>query len=216
MAASSGGSIGPPKKFFKYTYKDSGPYLVIVETSKEDEEVTQNLGNLLHPMCLERWLKEFGIIGVNKVSRKGKNRVGIEFSSWNAANELFSSKLLKERNPEAYIPPSLVSCKGVARGVYKNIEMEEIVSERRTGPKIIEARRLQRKIIVDGTAKYIDTESVIITLEGKIIPRSIKIEYCEVRVDVYVSPVIMCFNCMRYGHSKTQCRSKQRCSKCAE
>lgn len=94
--------------------------------------------------------------------------------------------------------------------------MEKIVSERRTGPKIIEARRLQRKIIVDGTAKYIDTQSVIITFEGKIIPSSIKIKYCEVRVDIYVSPVIMCFNCMRYGHSNTQCRSKQRCSKCAE
>lgn len=54
------------------------------------------------------------------------------------------------------------------------------------------------------------------TFEGKTIPRYVSIDLHEVRVDVYIPPVVQCFKCLRYGHSQKQCRGKLRCPNCSE
>lgn len=38
--------------------------------------------------------------------------------------------------------------------------------------------------------------------------------YSKLPVELYQLPVVLCYNCCRYGHTKTKCRSKPRCFKC--
>ena len=124
-------------KDLKYSYLATGPYLVIVESNDT------NVGNL-HPMAIGRILINNKIQGVEKTLRKGKNRIGIQFSSPKKANEFFDNKeLFQKNNWHAHIPLSLVSSKGVARGVYKKITEEEIVNNATSKYKILEARLMK-------------------------------------------------------------------------
>lgn len=159
-------------------------------------------------MGIGRKLREFRVSGVQKVDRKGRNRVGILFNSWMEANSFLNHRLLKERNLEAYLPSSLVTCKGVARNVLNDVTGEDIMSEIRPGPKILDVKRIKKRQSNDkGEVKYIETETVILIFEGKIIPKFVTIDYCDVPVHVYVNLVLLCFNCLRFGHSAKQCRS---------
>lgn len=44
--------------------------------------------------------------------------------------------------------------------------------------------------------------------------RYIKIRLINVEVEPYISPVIQCFKCLRFGHTKNLCKGQHRCSKC--
>lgn len=35
-------------------------------------------------------------------------------------------------------------------------------------------------------------------------------------VKSYIFPVVQCFKCLRYGHTKNQCSGKERCKRCGK
>ncbi|GBN62159.1 hypothetical protein AVEN_61393-1 [Araneus ventricosus] len=61
----------------------------------------------------------------------------------------------------------------------------------------------------------IPTKHVILTFNSTKLPTNIEVGYLNYKVKVYIPNPIRCFNCQRFGHSKTACRGKQTCSKCA-
>ncbi|CAG9860868.1 unnamed protein product [Phyllotreta striolata] len=149
--------------------------------------------------------------------RKGSNRIGIEFITSKYANEFLDNDKLKEESKwESYIPASLVTSRGIIRDIDLSTSMEEIKNFGKASTKILDARRLNRRIANQQTVEYVPSETVLITFEGKNIPNTVSINYYESRVKVYVGPVLQCFNCLRYGHSSKQCRSHIRCSRCGE
>lgn len=203
-----------PRLICKYSYKDTAPYLVIVQA----KDPNTNVGNL-HPMAIGRLLRIHNIVGAEKTVRKGKNRVGVYFSTPASANSFLEHRILESKGLEAYIPASLVTCKGIARGIELGTTNEDIInfSTNSLGVKILEAKRIQRRKISDqGETCFEDTQSVILTFAGKIIPKYIKIELFAATVHVYIPPVFICLNCLRYGHSSKQCRSQPRCPRCGE
>lgn len=48
------------------------------------------------------------------------------------------------------------------------------------------------------------------------LPEKVFSYHTSLPVETYKFPTIQCLNCCRYGHIKTQCRSKPRCYKCAQ
>lgn len=198
-----------------YCYLDLPPFIVIVESNGNEDESEKNLGNL-HPMALGRILKNNEITGIETITRKGKNRLGIEFNKFNLANEFINNNIIKSNKWKVTIPVSLVTVKGIVKGIDKNISMEEIIQETETQRTILSARRLNRKFKTDTGIDYIPSETVVITFKGKILPQYIKLHYCRRKIEVYISPVMQCKNCWRFGHLIKQCRSKIRCPKCSE
>ncbi|CAH1985388.1 unnamed protein product [Acanthoscelides obtectus] len=49
---------------------------------------------------------------------------------------------------------------------------------------------------------------------GKLLPQFVFINKVRCPVETYISPVMQCFQCLRYGHSASQCKSSRRCRKC--
>lgn len=60
------------------------------------------------------------------------------------------------------------------------------------------------------------TGSVILTFADPPLPKHVHIAYCSYPVGIYIPRPLQCFNCYRFGHTASRCRSKQRCSLCGE
>ncbi|CAG9822310.1 unnamed protein product [Phaedon cochleariae] len=58
------------------------------------------------------------------------------------------------------------------------------------------------------------TGTFIFTFEGKSFPKYISVYRNKLEVKTYIKPVILCFKCFRFNHSKNVCRGKERCEKC--
>ena len=56
---------------------------------------------------------------------------------------------------------------------------------------------------------------VVITFEGKKLPKEVRYDRVICPVEIYIPGVVQCTNCLRYGHTHQQCRGKVHCSICA-
>uniref|UniRef100_A0A6P7GLE8 Uncharacterized protein LOC114340238 isoform X1 n=2 Tax=Diabrotica virgifera virgifera TaxID=50390 RepID=A0A6P7GLE8_DIAVI len=73
-----------------------------------------------------------------------------------------------------------------------------------------------RKVIKDGVIEKIPRQMIIVTFAGNKIPQFIYINKVRCPVDTYVHPVMQCYNCLRYGHSASQCKGKKKCRNCGK
>lgn len=196
----------------KNTYKitDAGPYFIFVE---------QKEGKKLHPMTVgkilykgETQVKD-NILNITSV---GKSKIKILLNNAIIANKLLFLPSLNNNIFDSYIPDFNLYKYGVVRDIDTSITIEEIINETNSNIKIIEARRLTKRLKVDGQVEYRQLETCVLKFEGQILPNHIYLFGTRCEVSTYIPPVVQCFNCLRYGHMSKQCKSKQRCSRCQD
>lgn len=74
---------------------------------------------------------------------------------------------------------------------------------------------MNRKVLVEGTEKWIPRQLVIITFEGNALPNYVFINSVQFVVEPYIGRVVQCYKCLNYGHVSSQCRStKNLCQNC--
>ena len=73
-----------------------------------------------------------------------------------------------------------------------------------------------RRIFIRKGEERIQTNTYILTFNQLRIPKKVKIGYCLERVEQYVSALLKCFKCQKYGHHSEACRGRQTCAKCSE
>lgn len=192
-----------------YNEKDNGPFTVIVEKSKASE------GRGLHPVDLGKKMFALKINNINKISKKGFNRIGITFSSYVDANNLLYNEQLMRDGYKAYIPQRFLTNKGIVKNVGHSIVEEDFINEAQTNVRILEARRLNRRVMSpNGEVNYVPSMTFLITFEGRRKPNEIFLYAYPIKVENYVIPISQCKKCLRFGHSFGQCRSKIRCAGC--
>ncbi|KAL0892163.1 hypothetical protein ABMA27_015359 [Loxostege sticticalis] len=198
-----------------YQATDVSPF--VVHIVKEQTAPNQNL--TLHPVTVGYFLKKKFIKGVVEGSLKkvGRNRVTVSFSNFEDANSFLNNDTIKLNNYKTFIPTSNITRMGVIRGVPVDWSDDDILNNI-TVPvgcgKILKVRRLKKKSIVNGKPEFNPIETVVVTFDGQILPKRIFLCYNSLPVDLYIYPTIQCFQCCRYGHVKSQCRSLPRCYKC--
>lgn len=198
-----------------YTHFDASPFTIHVQRVQS----TENDGTTLHPITLGRILKQNKINNINNgsIKRIGRNRISISFSNYIDANHFLNNKLLPENKLKAFIPSFSITRVGIVRGIPADWSPEEIM-ENITTPigcgNIIKVRRINYKVIVEGSPVWKPTQSVVISFDGQVLPKKIFICFTALPVDLYIFPTIQCYNCCRFGHTKTQCRSQPRCYRC--
>lgn len=198
-----------------YLASDLSPYVIHIqkEQASPQENVTSNT------VSFGFFLKKNGINNVIQGSLKkiGRNRLSVAFSSHEDANSFLNNSILIHNKYKAFIPSSNVTRMGVVRGVPSDWSDDDVVSNI-TVPigcgNILKIRRLKRKNIVNGKSEFVPTETVVLTFDGQVLPKRVFMCYTSLPVDLYIYPTIQCFQCCRYGHIKSQCRSSPRCFKC--
>lgn len=206
----------PPEKIknlYKQHYKNSS-YLVIVEANEETEK---NIGKCSH-LKIAKEICELNLNNVYKINIKGKNKISVEFNNYISANKLTNDERLKNKGYNVYIPYNQVSCKGIIRNIDLELTEEKIQKLIQAPYKILEVRRLNRKIVKTNENKkeveYAPTGTVLLTFEGTILPRYVSIYSLEFPVNIYIPPATQCLSCLMFGHISKQCRGKAKCKKC--
>lgn len=210
-------SLSSPVGRRLYNNLDVAPYTVHVQRILS----TENDGATLHPITLGKILKQNKINNINNggIKRLGRNRISISFSNYVDANDFLNNNLLSVNKLKAFIPSFSITRVGIVRGVPTEWSPEEIIENISTPigcGNILKVRRINYKVMVEGAPIWKPTQSVVLHFDGQILPKRIYICYNALPVDLYIFPTIQCYNCCRFGHTKTQCRSKSRCFRCGE
>lgn len=196
-------------KKLEYAITDFGPFIVIVEARKG------NVGNI-HPLDLGKILFQLQIKGIKEIQRKGANRISVEFTTSEHANDFLKNETFEAKGYVAFIPQRLLTSRGIIRNIGMSVTMEDIVFQSKTDARIISARRLNRRVKVEEDFQFVPTGTVQVTFENRKIPKEIKLFAMRISVEPYIAPIQQCHKCLRFGHSRRQCRGKLRCPKCGE
>lgn len=193
----------------KFRNSDKGPYIVFVEHK------ILNLGRL-HPMKLGEKLSQLSEYEkhITEISGVGRNRIKVLLDSGNAANKLIGDSFFEKNDLVAYIPNYLTEKKGIVRFVDTSFSEESLLTSIKSETEIKKVQRLHRIVTEGDEVKRIPRQMIIVTFRGVTIPQFIYINKVRCPVDVYVQPVMQCHNCLRFGHTLSQCKGKKRCKIC--
>lgn len=199
----------------RYEGLDKGPYFVYVEST--DREV-----NKLHPMQVGRILDGMEPVTQQKlleVMSVGRNRVKIEVQDYQVANDLVVHPVFSENKLVAYVPTHCTQRKGVVRGVDTSFSDDFILRNIRSSVAVLGIKRLTKMVddrANQGMLKEVPRQMIIVTFKGLTLPDYVYISRVRCPVETHIAPVIQCYNCLRYGHIKSQCKSHKRCRICGE
>jgi hypothetical protein len=198
-----------------YSLRSLGPFIVFVQSTES--------GKSIHPMDFGKFLynKKINNIINGSIKSEGKFRLAMEFSTASSANSFIKNIYIQSNSAfKAYIPTHNVTRMGLIRGVSTNISDEDImaaisVSNPDVG-EVLKIRRLNYKDRSSGKVEWKASGSIVVTFEGQSLPNNIYIYYNSFPVETYFYPTMQCFKCLRFGHTKTVCKSVEKCFKCGE
>lgn len=197
----------------QYSKDDIGPFVVHVERLELDPQS----GTTIHPVNFGKLLFRNKVldIAVGSIKKIGRNRISILFNSYNGANRFMDNEFLSTNSYKAFIPSFAICKMGFITGVptdWTDDEILELFEVPQGFGKIIKVRRLNRRKD-DGWHK---TQSIVLTFDGQALPKNVYAVYNSFEVLSYRYPTIQCFQCCRFGHTKSKCRSQPRCYKCGQ
>lgn len=204
-------------KDLRFDETDLGPFVVHVTRLVSDP----TSGSSMRLLKLAQMLFKNKVSGINSEGIKsiGRNKASIEFKTAKDGNDFLDGSFLSINKFEAKIPVFQVTRMGIIKGIPTEWSMEELVDALNCPPgcgPVLKARRLNRKTYVDNKPIWVPSQTVSITLKGKLIPKKIYCFNAAIAVESYQLPSIQCLACCRFGHIQTACRSKLRCFKCSQ
>lgn len=197
----------------RYLPSDKAPYSVFVE---HDEK---NLGRLF-PVRVGHYLLECKEIASSIIDIKtvGLNRVRVVLKDYRSANQLVGNQVLRSHKLTAFIPKFYTQKKGVLKMVDTILSEDYLLKNIETTHKVMEVRRMTRKITDRNTGKEVSVkrQMIVVSFLGSELPKEVRIDNVNFPVEPFIHPVVQCFSCLRYGHSSRQCKGKRRCKLCGD
>lgn len=194
---------------YEYNQNDTYPYRVIVQAENGTEGQAQINKLTVGKMLSQNKEYKNNIFNMRPL---GRNKLLVFLKSYQAANRLQSDPQLKPKGYRAYIPRSFVAVSGVVSGVPVDMTTEEILENIRSDVPILGINRLHR---YEGANK-IETTRISIAFRSSTLPREVRLFCCLNSVRPFINKPVLCLNCLRYNHKTENCRSKQRCTNCAQ
>ncbi|KAG6458273.1 hypothetical protein O3G_MSEX010785 [Manduca sexta] len=200
-----------------YSASDKGPFMVFISKSMSDP----SSGVLLKALKFAQFMYRHDIKGVidGGIKSLGRNKLSVQFSSAEEANNFVGNTVLSQNNFDATIPRFQVTRMGVVRDIPTDWSLEEFVSDIVTPPncgQVLRARRLNFKTKKDNTVTWAPSSTVVLTFSGQVLPERVFCYHASLPVSCYQLPTIQCLNCLRFGHVRAQCRSNPRCFRCSQ
>lgn len=204
-----------------YQVNASGPYIVYVQfepPTSASEEADKPRNSTINPIALGKTIFDQKVRGIEHLKKIGRNRVEIAFKSGKEANAFTTLTFLKDRHLKAYIPTYTTFRTGLIKGIDTSLSDQEIIDgfNECNSIRVHKVRRLNYRDKSNGEPVWKPSRSIVVTFEGQRLPERIFLFYNSLVVESYALPVVQCFNCCRFGHSRVSCRAKTpRCFKCA-
>ena len=125
----------------EYNYRDSGPYIIILQGQN------QNLTKL-HPIKIGKLLFDHNVDSIVQVKKAGPNKFEIQFQNYSAANRFLQSNFDQLHNTISFIPKYYVYSKGIVKNIDTDITCEEIMEQGSTPEqyKIAHIRHFHKKL----------------------------------------------------------------------
>ena len=175
----------------------SFPRFLLIEATENRQHITK-----LSPFLIQKTVQ--GIIGpVDSIKKLKSDQLLIETNRKTISDKLL--KLTEFATLKVKVTPhqSLNSSKGVIRCPdLSGLDEEEILTEL-TPQEVSNVRRIS--FSKDG--KRIPTNTLVLTFSTPHLPKTIKVGYLVVRVNVYIPNPLRCYNCQKFGHHENRCQS---------
>ncbi|GBL84190.1 hypothetical protein AVEN_23751-1, partial [Araneus ventricosus] len=187
--------------------RNNFPTFFIIQRKSEAKETFHGVS----PFLVEKAIS--GSIGEVKSTKKLRSGdLLVEVGSFKQAKEIVKLKSLSTIPVQVCPHPTLNSSKGVIScGELLNVPIEEI-TEKLQSQGVSHVRR----ITVRRDGQLLNTKHLILTFSSSKLPEHIKAGYIRLSVRVYIPNPLRCFQCQRFGHSKSSCRGTLTCARCAE
>lgn len=200
----------------QYYYKqtDHGPFKVMVEKIfNESTSGERKIG--INKIAVGVILQQNGFgKTILDIKKAAFTKVTVYVDNWKEANRLVNCQNLLLKNLKAYIPKGYISVKGVINGVPEELTMDEIMPHIDDQVEIMEMFRMTRKTS-DGNR--LPTRKIGIVFRSNTLPEIVRVFRVLTKVEPFVTRVVQCEKCLRYGHTTTNCKSSTpRCANCAE
>lgn len=191
-----------------YTNTDVGPFYVVVEHKHSMKVHPMQIGKLLYKMSPDNATYRNNIKNIVSI---GKSKIKIICSHAAIANKLIDLDTLNNENLECYIPGYNLYKQGIIKHIDVTISEEDLLNDSQSNIKIESVRRFTKRT---GNNETINLQTCLYKFYGQQLPTHIYIYGTRCEVEPYVPNVIICYNCLRYGHLSKNCKSKARCAKC--
>ncbi|XP_055603803.1 uncharacterized protein LOC129752038 [Uranotaenia lowii] len=109
------------------------------------------------------------------------------------------------RHPSLNQRKCVVTCREVDQMNEKDL-LTELSSQ-----NVIDVRRITKKT----PSSVVGTSTLILTINGTVIPEFFNFGFLRVRTRLYYPLPLLCRNCLKYGHTKKKCESPLSCTKCS-
>lgn len=150
--------------------------------------------------------------GVIYVKQVGPALVKVFFGNKSDANTfLLNKKALEKLEWVARIPYNNLESLGIIRAPV-DISEEDLLENLKTSADIIGVKRFNRKTSDDS---WVPTPTVLLTFLSSSAPDHVTFDHIWFDVKQYVKPLLQCFTCYKFGHSRGSCKSRQICSICS-
>ena len=175
------------------------PRFILVESKEENRQITS-----LSPFLIQKIIQSIAGEPENIKKLHRSNQLLIEVSKKAHAENLLRAQTFHDLKVRVYPHTSLNSSKGVIRcPELRNCSEEEILEGTRS-QGVTGVKRF--KIKQNGELK--DTNTFVFTFNTPVLPKTVKVAYFRVNVEVYVPNTLRCLNCqnmdtMRIGVLKT-------------
>ena len=180
---------------FAFSRNDTFSRFLVIQSQDGSDPVTS-----LSPFIIEKQIES--LIGTPKSVKKLKNKtLLVETNRKSQTENLLKIKSFFNLKVNVSEHNSLNSSKGIIRDRMLKGESEDSIVEYLRPQGVTGCKRF--KIKKDG--KTVETNTLLWTFNRVNVPKSLKIFYRVVPVDVYVPNPLRCFNCQRFGHLENNC-----------
>ena len=167
----------------------------LVIQSLEEKAVTS-----LSPFVIEKQIES--LIGTPKSVKKLKNKtLLVETSRKSQTDSLLKTSTFFGLKVSVTEHKSLNSSKGIIRDRMLKGEKETEIVDYLKEQGVTACKRFTIK----KDHETVETNTLLLTFNTVNVPKSLKIFYRIVPVDVYVPNPLRCFNCQRFGHHESNC-----------
>ena len=189
-----------------FTSQENFARYLIIESKNKEKPVTS-----LSPFVIEKQIES--MIGTAKSVKKLKNgTLLIETTRKTQAENLKKQTSFFGVPVEVTEHQSLNSSKGIIRNPILRAETEENILEYLKPQGVTHVKRFT----IRKNNERINTNTLLLTFNSVATPKTLKIFYQIIQVELYVPNPLRCFNCQKFGHHKNNCPADlgSVCEKC--